>query len=196
TTNVAEQFHALLSSLVRGGHQSPDHASLAHALAQLTLLLQKQAGSPVSFTTVKPGAPGFYRVVVEYEEEKLACACLETARDLLVALIKGEPIDLEPRREALRDLANDVRFGPSTGAIVRAAQAGGIPFRRLNEGSLVMLGQGVKQRRILTAETDLTGGIAEDVAQDKELTRSLLRVAGVPVPTGRPVTDAEDAWKA
>jgi len=35
-----------------------------------------------------------------------------------------------------------------------AADARGIPVRRLNEGSLVQLGQGAKQRRIWTAETD------------------------------------------
>jgi cyanophycin synthetase len=34
------------------------------------------------------------------------------------------------------------------------------------------------------------------IAQDKQLTRSLLSAVGVPVPEGRPVSDAEDAWKA
>ena len=38
-----------------------------------------------------------------------------------------------------------------------------------------MLGHGARQRRILAAETDRTGAIAESIAQDKELTRSLLR---------------------
>src|SRR5262249_22824135 len=49
---------------------------------------------------------------------------------------------------------------------------------------------------ICTAETDRTSAIAETVAQDKELTRTLLRSVGVPVPEGRPVEDAEDAWRA
>ncbi len=59
-----------------------------------------------------------------------------------------------------------------------------------------MLGHGARQRRILAAETDRTGAIAESIAQDKELTRSLLRQVGVPVPEGRPVNDADDAWEA
>ena len=96
----------------------------------------------------------------------------------------------------LRDLAHRVQLGPSTASIVAAAKARGIPSRRLNAGSLVQLGQGAKQRRILTAETDRTGAIAELIAQDKDLTRTLLRNVGVPVPEGRPVADAEDAWEA
>ncbi len=60
----------------------------------------------------------------------------------------------------------------------------------------MQLGYGSKQRRILAAQTDRTGAVAEAIAQDKQLTRSLLRAMGVPVPEGRPVTDAEDAWKA
>src|SRR5262249_174518 len=37
---------------------------------------------------------------------------------------------------------------------------------------------------------------AEEIAQDKDLTRMLLRTVGVPVPEGRPVANAEDAWTA
>jgi cyanophycin synthetase len=54
----------------------------------------------------------------------------------------------------------------------------------------------VRQRRVWTAETDRTGAIAEAIAQDKELTRLLLRSVGVPVPEGRPVSSPEDAWAA
>ena len=96
----------------------------------------------------------------------------------------------------LRELNEDIRLGPSTGAIVRAAVARGIPFRRLTDGSMVQFGWGSRQRRIQAAETDLTGAVAESIAQDKELTRILLSAAGIPVPSGRPVADAEDAWIA
>jgi cyanophycin synthetase len=60
----------------------------------------------------------------------------------------------------------------------------------------VQFGWGSKQRRIQAAETDLTSAIAESIAQDKELTKKLLHAAGVPVPLGRPVEDADDAWAA
>jgi len=79
---------------------------------------------------------------------------------------------------------------------VHAAAARGIPFRRLTQGSLVQFGWGSKQRRIQAAEVDRTGAIAETIAQDKQLTKHLLEAAGVPVPQGRPVVDADDAWAA
>ena len=97
--------------------------------------------------------------------------------------------------------AHQMLFGPifegrSDCRIVAAAEARGIPTRRLNAGSLVQLGQGARQRRIWTAETDGTSAIAESIAQDKELTKMLLRTVGVPVPEGRPVSSAEEAWEA
>ena len=61
---------------------------------------------------------------------------------------------------------------------------------------MVQFGWGSKQRRIQAAETDQTSAVAESIAQDKELTKRLLHAAGVPVPTGRPVNDAADAWAA
>ena len=99
-----------------------------------------------------------------------------------------------PFKRKLRELDEDVRLGPSTGSIVDAAVIKGIPFRRLTEGSMVQFGWGSKQRRIQAAETDTTSAIAESIAQDKDLTKSLLLAAGVPVPIGRPAKDMEDAW--
>ena len=60
----------------------------------------------------------------------------------------------------------------------------------------MQFGWGSKQRRIQAAEVDSTSGVAEAIAQDKELTKQLLNAAGVPVPLGRPVTDADDGWAA
>jgi cyanophycin synthetase len=65
---------------------------------------------------------------------------------------------------------------------------------RLTEGNLVQLGYGKAQRRIWTAETDLTSAVAESIAHDKDLTRTLLTSVGVPVAAGRIVTSAEQAW--
>jgi cyanophycin synthetase len=72
-------------------------------------------------------------------------------------------------------------WAPRTGSIVDAAVVKGIPYRRLTEGSMVQFGWGSKQRRIQAAETDTTSAIAEAIAQDKDLTKSLLLAAGVPV---------------
>ncbi len=172
-------------------------ASHAHILEHVVLELQAMAGTELRFgRTVATSEPGVARVVFEYVEEEFARACLQAARELCLAAASGRPFAVEAEVAKLRDLNHTVRLGPSTGSIVSAARKRGIPARRLNKDSLVMLGQGARQKRINTAETNQTGAIAEAIAQDKELTRSLLQQIGVPVPEGRPVSDVDDAWAA
>jgi len=174
-----------------------DAVSMAHVLQVAALGLQAQSGCPVTFSrTAVTLEPGVYQVVFEYSEEAVGRQALELAQDLCQAAIADTPFDLAAALAQLKELDEDVRLGPSTGAIVQAAAARGVPFRRLTEGSLVQFGWGSKQRRIQAAETDRSSAIAEAIAQDKELTKKLLDAAGVPVPYGREVADIEDAWAA
>ena len=171
--------------------------SMAQALALSTLALQAQAGCPVSFCHTAPTVDtGVYQVIVQYSEEAVGRLALELGAELCQAAFQDTPFDVDAALARLRALDEDVRLGPSTGALVDAAVARGIPYRRLTDGSLVQFGWGSRQRRIQAAEIDRTGAIAETIAQDKELTKQLLLAAGVPVPEGRPVDDVEDAWKA
>ncbi|HWS76236.1 MAG TPA: cyanophycin synthetase [Quisquiliibacterium sp.] len=171
--------------------------SMAHALERAALALQAQAGCPVTFSRTSPTVEsGVFQVVVQYSEETVGRLALELAAELCRAAADDAPFDLDGALARLRELDEDVRLGPSTGAIVDAAIARGIPYRRLTEGSLVQFGWGSRQRRIQAAEIDVTSAIAESIAQDKELTKQLLDTAGVPVPQGRPVADLEDAWAA
>ncbi|GAB3435229.1 cyanophycin synthetase [Massilia solisilvae] len=170
---------------------------MAQVLELAALDLQAQAGCPVTFSrTTATIEPGVYQVVVEYTEEEVGRLALDLAQKLCEAARDDTPFDLEAALAQLRELDEDVRLGPSTGSIVQAAVARGIPYRRLTEGSLVMFGWGSRQRRIQAAEMDCTGAIAESIAQDKELTKKLLHAAGVPVPLGRTVSDPDDAWAA
>ena len=174
-----------------------DAVSMAHVLQVAALGLQAQSGCPVTFSrTAVTLEPGVYQVVFEYSEEAVGRQALELAQDLCQAAVANTPFDLAAALAQLKELDEDVRLGPSTGAIVQAAVARGVPFRRLTEGSLVQFGWGSKQRRIQAAETDCSSAIAEAIAQDKELTKKLLDAAGVPVPYGREVADIEDAWAA
>jgi cyanophycin synthetase len=170
---------------------------MAHVLELAALGLQAEIGCLVTFSlTAQTLEPGIYQVVVEYTEEAVGRLALELAESLIAAALADAPFDLADALNRLRDLDEDVRLGPSTGAIVQAAVARNIPFRRLNEASLVMLGWGSRQRRIQAAEMDSASAISEAIAQDKELTKKLLEAVGVPVPFGRIVTDAADAWAA
>ncbi len=196
------EFETHLRQLFPGlGQLSPTDRkaplSMAHAIEATTLHLQIQAGCPVTFSrTTATNEKGVYQVAVEYTEEEVGCLAIKLARDLCTAASRAGEFDVEVAIDQLRGLDEDIRLGPSTGSIVNAAIARGIPFRRLTEGSLVQLGWGSKQRRIQAAEIDATSAIAESIAQDKELTKKLLHAAGVPVPLGRPVTSAQDAWAA
>jgi len=174
-----------------------DTVSMAHALEFAALGLQAQAGCPVTFSrTAQTVDHGVYQVVVEYTEEEVGRLAFERAEQLCQSALNDTAFDLDAVLKELRDLDEDIRLGPSTGAIVAAATARGIPYRRLTQGSLVQFGWGSKQKRIQAAETSFTSAIAESIAQDKELTKNLLHAAGVAVPLGRPVDDADDAWAA
>ncbi|GKT17697.1 cyanophycin synthetase [Acidovorax sp. SUPP2522] len=171
--------------------------SLGHVLGGAALALQAQAGCPVSFSRISATVDrGVYQVVVEYSEEAVGRQAFEDAQALIQAALQGGHFDAEAAVARLRELDEDERLGPSTGSIVEAAAARGIPWRRLTSGSLVQFGWGSKQRRIQAAEVDSTSAVAESIAQDKDLTKRLLHAAGVPVPLGRPVESVDDAWKA
>ena len=170
---------------------------LAHTLEHTTLELETLAGTVVGYGRAREtSTEGLYKVAIRYQEESLGRACLETARDLLMAAVYDLPFDIAAQLKRLRELADRVCLGPSTAAIVEAAKVRNIPSRRLNAGSLVQLGQGIRQRRIWTAETDFTSAIAESIAQDKQLTKTMLKSAGIPVPEGREADSPEDAWAA
>jgi cyanophycin synthetase len=169
---------------------------MGHVLEHVTLEIQSLAGTPVGYGRAREAnTRGVYKVVIEYKEESFAIECFHTAHRLVMAAIDDTPFDVTGEVKRLRKFLLDVQLGPSTRSIVEAAVARGIPVRRLNEGSLVRLGHGAKQRRIMASETDATSAVGESIAQDKELTRALLAESGIPVPEGRPVDDAADAWK-
>jgi cyanophycin synthetase len=192
---LRERFPGI-GAIPAGSHGPRSGAvSMAHVLEAATLALQTQAGCPVTFsrTTATP-EPGVFQVVVEYTEEDVGRRALQGACQLLDAAVAGTPFDAAATVAELRELDEDVRLGPSTGSIVGAALKRGIPYRRLTQGSLVQFGWGARQRRIQAAEVDATSAVSESIAQDKDLTKRLLRAAGVPVPMGRPVTDVDDGW--
>ena len=179
---------------IEGGRSQ--QAGMAHALEKVTLALQAQAGCPVTFSRTTPTEEaGTYQVVVEYTEEEVGRLALDLAEKLCQAVLAGQGFDVEGAIAQLHELDEDVRLGPSTGCIVDAAVARGIPYRRLTQGSMVQFGWGSKQRRIQAAETDTTSAIAESIAQDKDLTKQLLHAAGVPVPMGRPAHSLDEAWQ-
>jgi cyanophycin synthetase len=168
-----------------------------HILEHVTLELQNLAGMPGGFGKARETPiRGVYKVIVRAWHEQVTRAALFAARDLVMAAIEDRPYDVDDAVARLRRLVDRHCLGPSTACIVDAADDRDIPSIRLSEGNLVQLGYGARQRRIWTAETDRTSAIGESISRDKDLTKSLLQSCGVPVPEGRMVESAEDAWDA
>ena len=191
-SNLADQVTSVLKT-AKASDDATLEATLCTALAYgISRTVGCEIGAP---NTLAIDAGKSYRVLVEYMEETTGRQSFDLAMELVASVRSGQSIDLPPRIRAIQKDFESNRLGPSTGAIVRAAQARRIPTRRLTGGSLVMLGHGSRQRRIWAAETDRTSAIAESIAQDKDLTKMLLSTIGVPVPEGRPVDTADEAWK-
>ncbi|MBU6194681.1 MAG: cyanophycin synthetase [Burkholderiales bacterium] len=168
---------------------------MGHVLEHVVIEVLDQAGMPTAFgQTRETSTSGVYRMVFRARDEKVARQALAVGHDIIRAALRGQPFELKPALDALRDKIDQVYLGPSTAHIVACATDREIPHIRLNQGNLVQLGYGARQKRIWTAETDRTSAIAEGIASDKDMTKELLAGCGVPVPEGRLVDDPEDAW--
>ena len=172
---------------------------MAHVIEHLALELQCLAGLKVGFGRARKvvGRPRHHRVVFAYVGERVAEAALELAMDLVASLAAGKPVTLDAGLTSLRQLVQAAALGPSTRAIVGAAARRGIPTLRLTEqASVFQLGWGVKQQRIQATMTSQTNHVAVGIASDKDLTKRLLKEAGLPVPPGRVVSTLEAAQEA
>ncbi|MDO8251520.1 MAG: cyanophycin synthetase [Rhodoferax sp.] len=174
-----------------------DGTWVGHILEHVVLELQNLAGMRTGFGKARQtSVRGVYKVAFRTRQEQVGRAALIAARDLVMAAIEDRPYDMAATVTQLRDMVDALCLGPSTAHIVEAATERGIPHLRLTDGNLVQFGHGASQRRIWTAETDQTSAIAEEIASDKDLTKSLLQSCGVPVPQGRLVKTAQEAWDA
>ncbi len=175
---------------------------LGHVMEHIAIELQVLAGTPVSFGKTRgEGLPrGQYHVIYSYVEEAVGRAAGELALRIIRHLLPTgreahdpSPFDFRTELEKLIHTTQRYALGPSTAALVRAAEERDIPWIRLNEGSLVQLGYGKYQKRIQATLTSETRQIAAEIASDKRLTHQILEQLGLPVPRQAIVYDAEEA---
>src|SRR6185295_13722358 len=128
---------------------------LGHVLEHIALHLQVLAGTPVTFGKTRSHGlpPGQYHVVYSYVEEEVGLAAGDLALRILRHLLPAErrahdpsPFDFPAEIEKLVRTAQRYALGPSTAALVRAAEERDIPWIRLSEGSLIQLGYGKYQK--------------------------------------------------
>ena len=196
-----------------------DGTWLGHVVEHVALELQSAAGGQTTRgkTRSVKGRPGVYNILFAYADEatgllagRLAFQIVNrllppelagvAGLDLIMASPAGNAIGAADTLEAalalLRPSLRRGALGPSTRALVDAARRRDIPAVRLNEQSLIQLGQGVNQRRLRASVTDRTGLVAAELAGDKAQAKALLEAIGVPVARGVVVRTVEEAVAA
>ncbi|CAN5506866.1 cyanophycin synthetase [soil metagenome] len=172
-----------------------------HVIEHFALELQTLAGMDVGYgRTRETGESGIYNVVFAYFEEEVGRFAARAAVRLFLDLAEGQSVEeikqtVESNVQEMREIREEVRFGPSTGSLVEEAESRDIPFIRLNDQSLVQLGYGIHQKRIQATTTSETNMISVDIAGDKSATKKLLGEMGVPVPNGYRIKEIEELEK-
>ncbi|HSU01639.1 MAG TPA: acetate--CoA ligase family protein, partial [Nocardioides sp.] len=172
---------------------------LGHVAEHAALALQQLVGHDIrrGKTRAVKGQPGHYNIIYGYVDENVGLTAGRLAVRLVNHLVEGDPdFDWETERDEFIRRAERTAFGPSTQAIVDEAVSRDIPWIRLNQHSLVQLGQGVHAKRIRATMTSETSSIAVDIASDKDLTTKLLGAAGLPVPKQESVRSEDQAVAA
>ena len=184
----------------RGGFRErlEDGTWLGHVAEHIAIELQRESGAHISRGKTRgAGTEGRYNVIYGYWEEQVGVEAGRLAVRLVNHLVKADPaFDFPAELERLILLAERRQFGPSTQAIVDEAASRDIPYIRLNEQSLVQLGQGRYQQRVRATMTSKTGALAVDIAGDKKMTNALLASAGLPVPRSEVVRTDDEAVAA
>jgi cyanophycin synthetase len=168
-----------------------------HVVEHAALELMNLAGVGVMHgRTRETERKGVYHVVVEYKAEQATRYLLSEAVALVEAVVRGEPFPACERVSEARRVAARTELGPSTRAIVEAAERRRIPWMRLGTDSIVQLGWGRHRRFVQAATTDRTSTVSVEIACDKDLTKQILEAASIPVPRGRIVHTEDEAASA
>jgi cyanophycin synthetase len=167
-----------------------------HIVEHVALELTDLAGIGANHGKTRHDEGRVYNVVIEYKAERAATYLLERAVELVEALIEDRPFDLQPVLDHAKELTAVWEPGPTTRAIMDAAEKRGIPCRRDGTGSRLQLGYGKHLRYVQAGMTDNTSEIAVELAQDKDETKERLERNGIPVPFGKVVRSLEEANEA
>lgn len=168
-----------------------------HVVEHIALELQCLAGMEVGYgKTFDTNKTGYYEIVFRYRVEKAGMYAGLQAVALVTAVMAGESFDVDAVVLKLKEIREHDMLGPSTSSIVDEAKRRGIPALRLNDASLVQLGYGVKQRHIQATMSDRTSALGVEIADEKFVTKQMLRQAGIPAPHGEIVTSLSEAEQA
>jgi cyanophycin synthetase len=167
-----------------------------HIVEHVALELTELAGIGRAHGKTRHDEGSFYNVAIEFRAEKASTYLLEQAVKLVEAAHREQAFALDPVLGEAKRLILDAEIGPTTRAIIDAAERRDIPWRRDGSGNRIQLGYGKYLHYVQAAMTDRTNAIAVELAQDKEETKARLELHGIPVPQGRIVYSLKEALKA
>ncbi len=176
-------------------------------LARLTAQLQREAEGQVEYAAVQEEPEtGRRHILVGYRTPAIALAAWNLAWLLALHCLPPNrfPAAAQPGFDYpalfsafLKQVDLHGLGGYSTNRLLDVAERQEIPwFRPSRQSRIVQLGEGVRQRRIMTALTDHTSAIGCRLVGNKAATHDLLRALGVPVPRYRVATTPEQALEA
>lgn len=174
-----------------------DGTWMGHVIEHIAIEIQILSGMYCPFgKTRSSNEKGVYHVVFEYRDKEAGVYAAKAALAIAEALITPKPCNLKTDIDMLCQIRDKNMLGPSSQALVFEAESRNIPCRRLDDDSLVMMGQGNKQKLISAAITSSTSSIGVDIACNKQQTKRMLENARIPIPKGKIVRDADSLLPA
>ena len=170
---------------------------LGHVIEHIALEIQSLAGMPCGFGRTRSTLEyGVYNVIFSYQVESAGIYAAKAAVRIAEALKNNQSYNLQEDIDALININKNKGVGPSTQSILNAAKKRGIAYKRLNDDSLIMLGQGVNQKILEATMACTTSSVGVEMASDKEATKKMLEKNFIPVPEGSVVTNEEELKEA
>lgn len=167
-----------------------------HIVEHVALELTELTGIGKSHGKTRRESGSLYNIAIEFRAEKASTYLLEQAVKLVEALVHRRTFHVDSVLEKAKRMVVDAELGPTTRAIIEAAQKRNIPWRRDGTGNRIQLGYGKYLHYVQAAMTSQTSAIAVELAQDKEETKERLERNGIPVPRGAVVQTLREATKA
>jgi cyanophycin synthetase len=184
-----------------GLHIYPDfirnRVPITELVSQIATALQRIAGMNCPHLAQRPPVLQAVGVAIfPYEVEDAGVYAARAAVRIINSALNGIPYETQADLQELREISRRKRLGPTTKAIADAALKRNIPVTRLDDDSLIMLGQGKHQRIVRAAVASSTSAIAVELAQDKYSTKKILSDNYIPIPPGEIIDDLEELVSA
>lgn len=170
---------------------------MGHILEHMALEIQHLAGIKVKRgKTITSERKGIYFVTFDYLEPKSGLYAFESALEIVQAILEGKETNANSYIQHTSNLFYEYKLGPSTDSIYQAARARKIPVERVGTNSYLRIGTGKKQKSVQATITSQSSYLAVENACDKDMTKTLLKGAGLPVPDGMVISNEYDLLKS